>query len=48
MIKIWFSPREDKMHILKPPCNVLFIINNFRPKSVIFILINNAKNLALF
>ena len=24
--KILFSPREDKIHIFKPPCNVLFII----------------------
>ena len=26
MSKILFSPREDKIHILKPPCNFLFII----------------------
>ena len=24
--KILFSPREDEIHIFKPPCNVLFII----------------------
>ena len=24
--KILFSPRENKIHIFKPPCNVLFII----------------------
>ena len=24
--KILFSPQEDKIHIFKPPCNVLFII----------------------
>ena len=24
--KILFSPREDKINIFKPPCNVLFII----------------------
>ena len=24
--KILFSPQEDKMHIFKLPCNVLFII----------------------
>ena len=24
--KILFSPREDKIHIFKPPCNALFII----------------------
>ena len=24
--KILFSPREDKIHIFKPPCNVLLII----------------------
>ncbi len=26
MSEILFSPREDKIHIFKPPCNVLFII----------------------
>ena len=26
MSKILFLTREDKSHILKPPCNVLFII----------------------
>ena len=47
--KILFSPREDKIHILKPPCNVLFIVvNNLRPKSVILIIDYNAKNMALF
>ena len=25
-IKILFLPRENKIHIFKPPCNVLFII----------------------
>ena len=24
--KILFLPRENKIHIFKPPCNVLFII----------------------
>ena len=24
--KILFSPREDKVHIFKPPCNFIFII----------------------
>ena len=24
--KILFSPPEDKIHIFKPPCNILFII----------------------
>ena len=24
--KIFFSAREDKIHVFKPPCNVLFII----------------------
>ena len=27
MSKILFLPRENKIHIFKPPCNVLFIIN---------------------
>ena len=35
------------IYIFKLPSNVLFI-NNLRPKSVILILINNGKNLALF
>ncbi len=26
MSEILFSPREDKIHIFKPPCNVVFII----------------------
>ena len=26
MSKILFLPRENKIHIFKPPCNVLFII----------------------
>ena len=30
--KILFSPREDKIHIFKPPCNVLFIIYRSRKK----------------
>ena len=25
VIKILFLPRENKIHIFKPPCNVLFI-----------------------
>jgi hypothetical protein len=31
--KIFFSPLEDKSHIFKPPCNVLFII--YSPKQKI-------------
>ena len=28
--KILFSPREDKIHIFKPPCNVIYyiVVNN--------------------
>ena len=39
MSKILFSPREDKIQIFKPSCNVLFIIvvNNLRLKSAIFL-----------
>ena len=28
--KILFLPRENKIHIFKPPCNVLFIIQTKR------------------
>ena len=28
MSKILFSPLEDKIHIFKPPCNILYIQYN--------------------
>ena len=42
MSKILFLPRENKIHIFKPPCNVLFII--YRQKDIDKVIEGNDQN----